>query len=122
MKSREHISPYLKKLHFLPVRYRIKYKIALLVFKCINNLAPDYLKDMITLRQVKRRSSRLDDDFFILKIPPKCNFSKSEAAFSHSGPKIWNGLPYEIRSLSSLNVFKSNLKTYFFNIAFEGID
>ena len=122
LKSREHISPYLKKLHFLPVRYRIKYKIALLVFKCINNLAPNYLKDMITLRQVKRRSSRLDDDFFILKIPPKCNFSKSEAAFSHSGPKIWNGLPYEIRSLSSLNVFKSTLKTYFFNIAFEGID
>ena len=75
-----------------------------------------------SLRQVKRRSSRLDDDFFILKTSPKCNFSKSEAAFSHSGPKIWNGLPYEIRSLSSLNVFKSNLKTYFFNIAFEGID
>ena len=31
---------YLKKLHFLPVRYRIKFKIALLVFKCLNNLAP----------------------------------------------------------------------------------
>ena len=87
----------------------MKYKIALLVFKCINNLAPDYLKDMITLRQVIRRSSRLDDDFFILKIPPKCNFSKTEAAFSRSGPKIWNDLPYEIRSLSSLNVFKSGV-------------
>ena len=88
--------------------YRIKFiKIALLVFKCVNNLAPEYLKELIKFRQIKRRSSRLDDDFFMLKIPPKCNFSRSEAAFSHSGPKIWNELPYRLRSLSSINEFKS---------------
>ena len=55
--------------------------------KCNYNIAPDYLKDKITLKQVKRRSSK-HDDFFILKIHPKCNCYKSEAAFTHSGPKI----------------------------------
>ena len=49
---KENITPYLKQLHFLPVRYRIKFKIALLVYKCINNLAPDYLKGLLKLRTI----------------------------------------------------------------------
>ena len=54
-------------------------------------------------------------------VTPKCNFSRSEAAFSHSGPKIWNELPYRLRSLSSINEFKSGLKTHYFNVAFKDI-
>ena len=118
---KESITPYLKKLHFLPIRFRIKFKLALLVFKCINNLAPDYLKSLINLRGIRRRISRLDDDFFLLKIPPKSNFSRSEAAFSYCGPKIWNELPFSIRSLSSIGAFKTALKTFYFNIAFKDV-
>ena len=121
-KLKEPISPYLKKLHFLPVKFRIKFKVALSVFKCINNLGPEYLKNLIQLRDIKRRSSRLDDDFYILKMPPRCNFSRSEAAFSHQGPLIWNELPFSIRSLTSLPDFKSQLKTHYFNIAFKDVD
>ena len=120
-KSRESVLPYLKKLHFLPVRYRIRYKICLLVFKCINNIAPNYLKDLLSLRETRRRSSRLDDDFFLLRVPSRPNFSRSEGAFSFIGPKLWNGLPRELRSLSSVDVFKKSLKCHFFNIAFEGV-
>ena len=47
-----------------------------------NDLAPKYLKDLIFLREVKRRSSRLDDDFFMLKVPPCPNFHRSQGAFS----------------------------------------
>ena len=121
-KLKEPISPYLKKLHFLPVRFRIKFKIALLVFKCINNTGPEYLKELLCIREVKRRSSRLDDDFYLLKMPPKCNFSRSEAAFSHQGPIIWNELPFSVRSLTSLHEFKSSLKTYYFNKAFNEVE
>ena len=78
--------PLLKKLHFLPIRQRISFKICLLVSKCINNIAPNYLKDMLKLREQKRRSSRLDDDYFRLKVPPRPNFSRSEGAFSYIGP------------------------------------
>ena len=116
---KENITPYLKQLHFLPVRYRIKFKIALLVYKCINNLAPDYLKGLLKLREIKKRVSRLDDDFFLLKVPPKSNFSRTEAAFCYTGPQIWNGLPFSIRSISELQSFKTALKTYFFNLAFS---
>jgi exonuclease III len=120
-KRRESITPYLEKLHFLPVRWRIRFKIALLVFKCINNLAPNYLKNLIHLRDVKRRSSRLDDDFFLLKIPPKTNLSRSESAFSICGPKIWNELPFDVRCLACIDSFKSALKTFYFNKAFKSL-
>ena len=116
------ITPYLKKLHFLPVRFRIKFKLSLLVFKCINDLAPSYLKDLIFLRETKRRSSRLDDDFFLLKVPPCPNFTKSQGAFSYIAPKTWNEIPYHIRSMSNIHDFKKALKTFYFNIAFEDVE
>ena len=80
-RRKEPISPYLKKLHFLPVRFRIKFKLCLLVFKCINDLAPEYLKELIFLREVKRRSSRLDNDFFLLKVPPCPNLINHKELF-----------------------------------------
>ena len=38
-----HITPVLKELHWLPVGYRIVYKLLLIVFKSLNNLAPEYI-------------------------------------------------------------------------------
>ena len=45
--KRQHITPVLKALHWLPVKYRIQYKALLLVFKAINNMAPQYLQDLL---------------------------------------------------------------------------
>jgi hypothetical protein len=118
-KKKEHIMPYLKLLHFLPIRYRIKFKAALLVFKTLNNLAPTYLCDMVEVRDIRRRSVRLDEDYYILKTPRPPNFTRTYAAFSYFGPKTWNELPYKIRCITDLKCFKTELKTYYFNIAFE---
>ena len=40
----------LKKLHWLPIRARIRYKVLLLAFKALHNLAPQYLKDMLPVQ------------------------------------------------------------------------
>ena len=117
-KARTHITPYLKKLHFLPVAFRIKYKVVLLVFKCLNNIAPSYLCNMIELRDIRRRSVRRDDDYTILKTPKPPNFTRTYAAFSYHGPSVWNELPYKIRCLSDIEQFKRDLKTYYFGLAF----
>ena len=66
---------------------------SLLFFKCINNLAATYLKELISLRETKRISMRLDDDFFVSKVPHLSNFSRTETAFQYNGPMIWNSLP-----------------------------
>ncbi|KAL0152338.1 hypothetical protein M9458_052061, partial [Cirrhinus mrigala] len=39
----DHITPVLQSLHWLPVPFRIQFKILLLVFKSLNGLAPEYL-------------------------------------------------------------------------------
>ncbi len=47
-KKRDHITPVLRSLHWLPVRYRVNFKILLLVFKSLNGLVPAYLSDLLT--------------------------------------------------------------------------
>ena len=44
---REHITPVLFALHRLPIRHRIQLKLLLLVYRCIHQLAPDYLMDLV---------------------------------------------------------------------------
>ena len=46
LKKREHISPYLKQAHILPVKFRIMYKSCLFVFKILHGISPQYLEDM----------------------------------------------------------------------------
>ena len=118
-RSRYHISPYLKYLHFLPVFYRIKYKTAILTYNCIHGFAPKYLCELIDLRNNDSEYYlRSYDDNLLLK-RKYTHYVKCESAFSVAAPKIWNELPYSLRSCNNVNNFKSNLKTYYFNIAFS---
>ncbi len=43
----DHISPILFQLHWLPVRYRVHYKIVLLTYKALHNLAAHYLSHLL---------------------------------------------------------------------------
>ena len=45
-----HITPALHELHWLPVSLRTDYKILLLTLKCIYDLAPTYLSDLISIK------------------------------------------------------------------------
>ena len=110
-----------KELHFLPIYYRINYKIALMVYKCLNNQAPEYLKNLISIKKINQSHNlRLEYQLSLLATPhtfPK--FKKCQLAFTYAAPKVWNSLPLQIRSIKSLNIFKQKLKTYFFKLAYN---
>ena len=53
-----HITPVLKELHWLPVRFRIHFKILLLTFKALNGIVPDYIKELINVKKHERYSLR----------------------------------------------------------------
>ena len=112
------MSPFLKELHFLPVVYRIRFKIALMAFKCINNLAPTYLSSLLSLRQTKSHSVRADNDVFKLSHPPIPRCKKTQGAFCYSAPRVWNSLPFNLRCMTDVQAFKSALKTHLFKCAF----
>ena len=38
---------WLRILHWLPIKYRVKYKILCIVYKCLSGDAPDYLKNLL---------------------------------------------------------------------------
>ena len=87
-RGREHITPVLESLHWLPVCFRVDFKVLLLVFKCLKGLGPSYLSDMLLSYQPSRvlRSSGTG----LLIIPRVKTKTYGEAAFSHYGPRLWN--------------------------------
>ena len=117
----ESVTPLLKKAHFLPIRQRIDYKIALTVFKCINNIAPGYITKCIKVKNQPLHTLRTDKDYFLLTVPPVSNFKRTERSFSFCGPSVWNCLPYELRTLTDVKVFKNRLKTHLFKEVFHDI-
>ena len=112
------ITPKLQELHFLPIKYRIQFKISLLVFKCLNNIAPPYLSSLLSLRKINTHFLRADNDFFLLDAPQEPRCKKTLGSFSHCAPKVWNNLPYYLRTHINVNAFKRDLKTYLFQKAF----
>lgn len=105
-------------LHWLPIRARIQYKILVLVFNAVNSGTPQYLADLIKVKQFTRttRSARKKR---ILEIPPHGKGKHSRKAFSVVGPKMWNDiLTDELRECTSADVFKKNLKTHLFRLSY----
>ena len=112
---RSHVTLLLKQLHWLPVKFRIEYKICLITYNCLNNLAPKYLADLITrytpARQLRSNNKNL------LKVP-KIKLEQGRQSFAYAAPKLWNRLPSDVRDCLSLAAFKKKLKTYYFHNAF----
>ena len=101
----EHVSPILRKLHWLPIEQRIQYKILLLTFKILNNCAPSYLSDLLKAYKPTRilTSSGLN----LLSKPSYNLNSYGKRAFSCAAPELWNSLPQNIRSCASLSISKA---------------
>ena len=114
----DHATPCLFELHWLPVKYRIDYKIALLTFKCLYGLAPPYLSSLIEWYKPGRQNLRSADKL-LLKVKKTKSVTLGEKSFSFSSPKVWNELPMYIRCETSLDLFKSKLKTFYFKIAYD---
>ena len=115
--SRTHITPYLKSLHWLPITQRIQYKILLMIHHATYYNNPDYLTDLLNEHNPSKPQRTIYK--YKLFIQNSRNLTrKQETAFSLAAPKLWNSLPYDIRSISSTPIFKSRLKTHLFNMAY----
>ena len=116
-KKREHISPVLAALHWLPVTFRIDFKVLLLIYKALNGQGPSYIANSLVSYIPSRtlRSSAAG----LLEVPSSSRKKIGDAAFVNYAPKLWNTLPIDIKEASSLDIFKRKLKTYLFTRAFQ---
>ena len=113
----DHITPVLESLHWLPVKFRIVFKVLLLVYKALNGMAPPYLSDMLCYRSYSRSLRSASQKLLVVHRTNMKTYG--DRAFSIAGPKLWNQLPLSIRELSSIDSFKKSLKTYLFRLAYS---
>ena len=87
-KKYDHITPVLNELHWLPVGFRIKYKIILLTYKALHGMAPSYICDMLQLYhpELNLRSANK----FLLSVPRTRLVTGADRSLSVIAPKLWN--------------------------------
>lgn len=112
---RDHITPVLRELHWLPVKFRIEYKILCLTYSCLNGESPEYLKELIPRYNPSRnlRSSNQNR----LRLPSVEDTNKSRTggrSFQNSAPNLWNELPENLKNVKTIDLFRKRLKTYLF--------
>ena len=102
-RKREHVTPMLKELHWLPVASRIEYKIAVLAFRHFDQSLPQYLSGSLQTYQSSRtlRSSKER----LLRVPRRKLKTVGERSFSFQAPLVWNALPTSLRNITSLQQF-----------------
>ena len=118
-RKHDHITTILRRLHLLPVRYGIIFKILVLTYKSINGQAPSYIKDLLKYKnsgRVLRSSNKHLRDEPVAKLK-----TYDDGAYSVVAPKLWNKLPLDIncKLSSSVTVLKTKLKTYQFTNSFD---
>ena len=99
------------KINWLPTKKRVEQCICANVFKCFNQMSPQYTAEIFhpssSVHNTRRATQKLD-------IP----FRKScigQKTLSYIGPKIWNNLPAQIKLSKSVNTFKHDIKKSFFD-------
>ena len=99
----------LKKLNLMSLQRRRERSIIILVWKIKNNLAPN---DINLDFKTNIRNNKIDA---VVKPMAKC-LGKTRTSFENSfiikSAKIWNRLPFPLREISNLNLFKKQLDIY----------
>ena len=92
------MTPVLRDLHWLPVRQRIKFKTAVLVYKCLHGMAPPYLTSYCTPVSAQTGRSNLRSATTGQLVVPRTRTVYGSRSFAVHGPVVWNSLPAELRS------------------------
>ena len=116
-KKRDHITPALAALHWLPVKSRITFKILLLTYKALIGDAPSYLKELVVPYCPTRELRSLNAG--LLVVPRVLKSRMGARAFSYQAPLLWNQLPPSVREADTVTSFKSRLKTFLFDRAYS---
>ena len=119
LRPRDHVTPALRQLHWLPIAQRIDYKLCMLVHKISVGHAPKYLSDLLTANADVSSKSALRSYSNGNYIIPRTNLKLGERAFSVAAPRAWNRLPTAVKFIRSTNTFKRHLKTFLFDTAYS---
>ena len=110
----------LKQLHWLPVYYRITFKILLISYKALHELVSEYISSLVSIQSQGRYNLRSQKGVLLsgLYVPHKTYKTLGDCAFAVAASKLWNYLPVARWNRPSISTFKSAYKTHVFKHAF----
>jgi len=117
----DHITPVLRdSLHWLPIKQRIEFKIAVLTYKSLHQMAPQYLAEMCQpVSHAPYLVSHRSASHHELLHHTWKTYTYGQRGFDYAAPTVWNSLPITIRLRESLMTFRRDLKTYLFKEAYN---
>ena len=105
------------KLKWEQLTVRNQYFKALMVYKCLNNLAPQYLAKKFSyisdVHQCNTRQAAVGN----LALPPLSNGHDIEGykhSYAYSGVNLWNSITHLVRNTVNVNGFKRMYKSHYF--------
>ena len=110
--KREHMTPVLRDLHWLPMTKRVQFKILLLVFKYLHCEAPSYVCDLLNWYHPNRHLRSANTTSLVPNRNETITFGKR--LMDTASASLWNFLPDEIKCAPNIMIFKRHLKTYLF--------
>ena len=111
---RERITPVLIKLHWLPIKARIAFKILTTVYLALKFERPLYVRDMLHVFHIDSSMTLRHGVELHRLSEPRYSTELGHRAFGKSAPRLYNKLPIEIKAAETIEIFKSKLKTFLF--------
>ena len=116
------ITPALQQLHWLPVKYRIIFKIVTMMHQILHARCPSYLADLVAFNMADSQRCQLRSSQTRAAVVKRTQAQFGKRAFSVCGPSIWYSLPPAVRNIDSHPAFRSSEVTfillYFYCITF----
>ena len=115
-----HIIPVLHDvLHWLSVRQRILYKVAVTAFDCVRGTGPAYFMDVcVPVADISGRAHLRSAECCDMLVP-QTRTQFGQRSFHVAAPVVWNSLPAQLRSTSVIREqFRDGLKTNLFTQAY----
>ena len=111
-------APLLRDLHWLQVPERIRFRLCVLTYRCLNGTAPSYLAESIRRPADIKGSRHLRSSATTtLIVPPTRRSTLGDRAFPVSAARAWNSLPSAVRA-TYLITFRRELKAYLYHLSF----
>ena len=104
---------------WLPVQWRIQFKLCVLMNSVHYGRAPRYIVDILQLVSVTSNRHGLRSAQSTNYATPRLRTRFAERAFPYAAPDAWNSLSPQLRDKPKIRLFKAHLKTHFLNQVFS---
>lgn len=119
LSRRDRITPALIRLHWLPIKARIVFKMCVIVYQALKSGRPRYIRELLSSFHAETTVTLRHHTEQHRLAEPSFNTEVGRKAFSRSAPRLYNLLPSTVKQADNVAIFKKRLKTYLFNQCYD---